>query len=74
MTIPDFGQVPWVPLGEAAPSSTPGTGTRWQTPEGISVPACYGQSPEGRETFPGLPPFVRGPYATMYVMRPWTVR
>ena len=26
------------------------------------------------DTMPGLPPFLRGPYATMYVLRPWTVR
>ena len=29
---------------------------------------------EALGSFPGLPPFVRGPYATMYVLRPWTIR
>lgn len=50
----------------------------WLTPEGIPVKARYG--PEDRagldflDTFPGLPPFLRGPYPTMYVNQPWTIR
>ena len=50
----------------------------WETPEGIVVKPAYG--PEDREGLdfldglPGLPPYLRGPYPTMYVQRPWTVR
>jgi methylmalonyl-CoA mutase len=50
----------------------------WLTPEGIPVKPRYG--PEDREgldfldTHPGLPPYLRGPYPTMYVNQPWTVR
>jgi methylmalonyl-CoA mutase len=50
----------------------------WNTPEQIEVKASYG--PEDLKdathvgTFPGEPPYVRGPYATMYVGRPWTIR
>ncbi|ODR98384.1 methylmalonyl-CoA mutase [Methyloceanibacter methanicus] len=50
----------------------------WETPEGIAVKPVYG--PEDREGLdfldglPGLPPYLRGPYPTMYVQRPWTVR
>ncbi len=50
----------------------------WETPEGIAVKPVYGK--EDREGldfidgFPGLPPYLRGPYPTMYVQRPWTVR
>ena len=50
----------------------------WETPEGIAVRPVYG--PEDRngldflDGLPGLPPYLRGPYPTMYVQRPWTVR
>ncbi|HVS65931.1 MAG TPA: methylmalonyl-CoA mutase [Thermoanaerobaculia bacterium] len=50
----------------------------WHTPEGIPVAPLYG--PEDLEplahlrSIPGAPPFVRGPYPTMYLTRPWTVR
>ena len=50
----------------------------WQTPEGIPVKALYTESDlEGIEHLgglPGLAPFVRGPRATMYANRPWTIR
>jgi methylmalonyl-CoA mutase len=51
---------------------------RWDTPEGIPHRAIY--TPEDLTgvshlgTFPGFAPFVRGPYPTMYVRQPWTVR
>ncbi len=51
---------------------------RWDTPEGIPVKPVYTREDlEGVEhlgSLPGLPPFVRGPYSTMYVQQPWTVR
>src|SRR5205807_9499527 len=50
----------------------------WQTPEGIAVkPLFTAADLEGLETVGGLPgiePFVRGPRATMYANRPWTIR
>ena len=50
----------------------------WATPEGIPVKRVYTESDlEGvshLQTMPGLPPFLRGPYSTMYVRRPWTIR
>ncbi len=50
----------------------------WQTPEQIPVQALYSAADlsgvDHLDTMPGMPPFVRGPYATMYVLRPWTVR
>jgi methylmalonyl-CoA mutase len=55
--------------GEAAP---------WQTPEGIAVKPVYGPEDVARLDFvdglPGVAPYLRGPYPTMYVQRPWTVR
>jgi methylmalonyl-CoA mutase len=50
----------------------------WQTPEQIPVPPLYTavdlQEVDHLDTLPGMPPFLRGPYPTMYVLRPWTVR
>ncbi len=50
----------------------------WTTPEGIEVKALYRpedlQGVEHLDYLPGLPPYHRGPYATMYRTRPWTVR
>ncbi|MCP4113062.1 MAG: methylmalonyl-CoA mutase [Desulfobacteraceae bacterium] len=50
----------------------------WKTPEGILVKPIYtAEDIEGMEcanTLPGLPPYVRGPMATMYAGRPWTIR
>jgi methylmalonyl-CoA mutase len=50
----------------------------WQTPEQVSVRPLYTAADldgvDHLDTMAGLPPFLRGPYATMYVQRPWTVR
>ena len=50
----------------------------WHTPEGIPVKALYTaadiETLEHVGTLPGLAPFVRGPRATMYAVRPWTIR
>jgi methylmalonyl-CoA mutase len=50
----------------------------WQTPEGIPVKALYSAADlagiEHLNDLPGFAPFVRGPKATMYAGRPWTVR
>ncbi len=50
----------------------------WKTPEQIDVKPAYGKKDlEGMEHLnyaAGLAPFLRGPYSTMYVMRPWTIR
>jgi methylmalonyl-CoA mutase len=58
--------------GESAPQ------LGWKTPEGIELSPLYNaEDLEGLDhldTVPGLPPFLRGPYSTMYVQRPWTVR
>ena len=50
----------------------------WMTPEQIAVKPAYGKNDlEGMEHLnyaAGIAPYLRGPYSTMYVMRPWTVR
>ncbi len=66
---------------KAAAKSAPGGNVdalNWVTPEGIVVKPLYTkQDIDGlqyTDTLPGLPPFVRGPQATMYAVRPWTIR
>jgi methylmalonyl-CoA mutase len=55
-----------------------GANSKWTTPEQIVVKSNYQrQDLEGVShlgTLPGEPPYVRGPYASMYVGRPWTIR
>ena len=64
----------WSRLLEA----TPGAADGWETPEHIRVAPVYTEADtEGLdflETVPGAPPFLRGPYPTMYVNQPWTIR
>ena len=52
--------------------------TTWETPEGIDVRSRYTAADlEGIDflaTYPGIVPFLRGPYPTMYVNQPWTIR
>ncbi len=51
---------------------------QWLTPEKISVKPVYGKHDildfEHLNYGAGLPPYLRGPYSTMYVMKPWTIR
>ena len=74
--IPNFAEIPLA--GESLAIAAPALGEPWMTPEGILVKGRYG--PEDREgiefldTYPGLAPFLRGPYPTMYVTQPWTIR
>ncbi|WP_421791247.1 methylmalonyl-CoA mutase [Hyphobacterium sp.] len=49
----------------------------WASPEGISVKGDYDGDDSlaaGRQTIPGAAPFIRGPYPTMFLQRPWTIR
>ncbi len=50
----------------------------WATPEGIDVPIMLDESSlEGLDvvdSYPGIAPYIRGPYPTMYVNQPWTIR
>ncbi len=73
--IPDFSTIEFaeatVPAGadQAAP---------WQTPEAIAVKPVYGEQDlaglDFLDTYPGKPPFLRGPYPAMYATQPWTIR
>ncbi|MDO5286036.1 MAG: methylmalonyl-CoA mutase [Actinomycetia bacterium] len=67
-------------LGAGAPAAETVSrdASGWETPEHILVPPVFtSQDLDGLDflkTYPGLPPFLRGPYATMYVNQPWTIR
>ncbi len=73
--IPDFSRLDW-----AAPKAdlTRVKGGAWTTPEGIEVKRGYQAEDIARlsylDTVPGIAPYIRGPYPTMYVQQPWTVR
>ncbi len=80
--IPDFSKVAFAAApSPAAPSASPNTSSYaspWVTPEGIAVKSAYAardvEGLAGVDTYPGIPPFLRGPYPTMYVTQPWTIR
>ncbi len=84
--LPDFSTIALESLTAAQASSmrdwVEQAGDRaeheWKTPEGIDVKPVYSEADleevSHLSTMPGLPPFVRGPYSTMYVRRPWTIR
>ena len=66
---------------KAAAKSAPGGRVgdlNWRTPDGITVKPLYtSEDVQGlphANTLPGFPPYVRGPQATMYAVRPWTIR
>jgi methylmalonyl-CoA mutase len=66
---------------QAAAKSAPGgrvDALNWLTPEGITVKPLYTAADTAAlphaDTLPGFEPFVRGPQATMYAVRPWTIR
>ncbi len=68
----------WIDLATKELRGEPLESLDWLTPEGIPVKPMYtAEDIEGLEhvnTLPGLPPYVRGPKATMYAGRPWTIR
>jgi len=86
--IPDFAAVPapapvagdpaaWEAALEAA-TGLDAAKSVWSTPEGIDVAPLYTPADvaglDFLDTYPGIAPFLRGPYPTMYVNQPWTIR
>ena len=78
--IPDFTTVAFdAPQGSASPAAgSDAAAPVWNTPEGIAVkPAYTAEDIAGLDFIdglPGIPPYLRGPYPTMYVTQPWTIR
>ena len=73
--LPDFTKLDWQ---EPKAASAVAAGEPWLTPEEIAVKSAYGEADlkgiDFLDTWPGLPPYLRGPYPTMYVTQPWTIR
>ncbi|MQA61903.1 MAG: methylmalonyl-CoA mutase [Actinophytocola sp.] len=88
MSIPDFtgielgtpetpSKADWTTALQAA-TGKGADALEWQTPEGIGIKPLY----DGEDTaeldflgtYPGIAPYLRGPYPTMYVNQPWTIR
>ncbi|SFS32408.1 methylmalonyl-CoA mutase [Saccharopolyspora flava] len=86
--IPNFAEIPLDSPSQAdeerwrsevlAATGKESDALAWEAPEGIDVQPLYTSSDvDGLDflsTYPGLAPFLRGPYPTMYVNQPWTVR
>ncbi len=72
--IPDFADIAFADRAPAVPAGA----APWHTPEGIAVKTSYAAADliglDGLDTYPGIAPFLRGPYPTMYVTQPWTIR
>ncbi len=86
--LPDFSNMPlnmtpqgdlgaWQTAAKTAQDNTSGAGLR-QTPEGIDIKPLYTAADRAAlpftDSYPGITPYIRGPYSTMYVNKPWTVR
>ncbi|WP_238120847.1 MULTISPECIES: methylmalonyl-CoA mutase [unclassified Xanthobacter] len=73
--IPNFAAIDWRAPDLAQPSAA---AAPWTTPEGIAVKPLYGPADIADlgyiDTYPGIAPFLRGPYAGMYATQPWTIR
>lgn len=83
MSIPDFTTVPLLgdtgDMGDTAAATTwNGSAEVWEAPEGIGVKPLYTADDlvgvDFLHTYPGITPYLRGPYPTMYTNQPWTVR
>ncbi|GAA1478462.1 methylmalonyl-CoA mutase [Nocardioides aestuarii] len=65
-------------LASGGSAAAPAAGEPWLSPEGIEILPSYGpehlEGLDALDTWPGLSPFLRGPYPTMYTTQPWTVR
>ncbi|HEY2228567.1 MAG TPA: methylmalonyl-CoA mutase [Xanthobacteraceae bacterium] len=76
--IPNFAEVDFASAKSAAAAPAAAQVAPWLTPEGIAVKPRYGADDlaglDFLDTYPGIAPYLRGPYPTMYVTQPWTIR
>jgi len=75
MSASDFSKID---LGPPPLSTQSSDKPAWAAPEAINVKHSYGPEDISNlpftDSFPGFAPYIRGPYPTMYVQRPWTIR
>ncbi|MBA4790437.1 MAG: methylmalonyl-CoA mutase [Rhizobiales bacterium] len=73
--LPAFAEIDWRAPELAPPAAADAP---WMTPEGIAVKPLYGPADVAGlpflDTYPGIAPYLRGPYPTMYANQPWTIR
>ncbi len=79
MTVPEsFAGLSWRGSTSRTPEATEDRAHPWLSPEGIEIRPAYSAADlagiDTLATFPGSPPFLRGPYPTMYTTQPWTIR
>src|SRR4051794_24132699 len=75
---PDFSKIDYKPRATPAGPAQHAEGPVWMTAERIPVKSIYTADDlyamEHLDYAAGVPPFLRGPYSTMYAMQPWTIR
>jgi len=62
---------------QSNPVTSTETQSSWRSPESIDIKSNYDATDSDdrlRQTIPGAAPFIRGPYPTMFLQRPWTIR
>jgi methylmalonyl-CoA mutase len=73
--VPNFAKVN---LADTATPASKSSVAPWTTPEGIAVKPIYTEQDlaglDFLDTYPGRPPYLRGPYPAMYAAQPWTIR
>ena len=76
--IPSFAEIGFAPSVPSAGRDAPVRAEAWQTPEGVAIKPAYDArdlaSLDFLDGYPGIAPYLRGPYPTMYVTQPWTIR
>ncbi len=76
--IPNFADMGWAVRPAPTQCAHEPDEAQWTTPEGIAIKPIYAAGDlaglEAIHGFPGIAPFLRGPYPTMYAQRPWTIR
>ncbi|ABA05492.1 heterodimeric methylmalonyl-CoA mutase large subunit precursor [Nitrobacter winogradskyi Nb-255] len=76
--VPDFADVAFEPVAPPVAGGFERSPEVWLTPEGIPVKTAYSEADldgiDFLDTWPGIAPYLRGPYPTMYVNQPWTIR
>jgi methylmalonyl-CoA mutase len=76
--IPNFAEIDFAARSGAEATAPEGEGLIWSTPEKIDVKPLYTKADtedlDHLGGWPGIAPYLRGPYSTMYVQKPWTIR
>ena len=76
MKKPDFSKIKY--QRKTPSTSSKKKATPWKTPEGITIPLHFNaddiKNVKYLNYIAGIPPYLRGPYSSMYAVRPWTIR